>query len=148
MVLAFMYMIKIETGNYMTSAKRKPKKPSLVDFTNKYANNEDAYRDFFFHAMYPDRKVCDQYCCGHYLPAAIRNNVWQCDGCGHQQYLFVGSIFQDNKLDLYKLLPGLFSFFSSNSGSYSHVNLRKMMHILPEIRKLAVFSMNMTKAKS
>ena len=41
---------------------------------------------------------------------------WQCKECGHQQYLFANTIFQDNKLDLYKLLLGLFLFFNNSKG--------------------------------
>ena len=39
-----------------------------------------------------------------------------CVKCGHQHYLFAGSIFQANKLELYKLLLGLFLFFNPNKG--------------------------------
>ncbi|MFV0551462.1 MAG: hypothetical protein ACK5L6_06020 [Anaerorhabdus sp.] len=34
----------------------------------------------------------------------------------NQHYLFAGTIFQDNKLDLYKLILGLYIFFTSTKG--------------------------------
>lgn len=95
--------------------KRKPKKDSLIDFTEKYANNEEACYDFFFQAKYPDGYVCEQCGCTHYRKLT-RHRVSQCKKCGHQQYLFAGTIFQDNKLPLYKLLLGLHLFFTSNKG--------------------------------
>ena len=39
-----------------------------------------------------------------------------CEKCGHQHYLFAGTIFQDNKLELYKSLFGFFFFFNANKG--------------------------------
>lgn len=94
----------------------KPKKLSLVDFTDKYANNPDACEAFFFNAKYPDGYTCEKCGCTHYRKIKSRNHVYQCCECGHQQYLFAGTIFQDNKLDLYKLLLGLFLFFNANKG--------------------------------
>lgn len=100
----------------MSATTRKPKKPSMIEFTRKYANDEDECRKFFFDAVYPEGWICDKCGSHHCHPVSGRNNVWQCDDCGHQQYLFAGTIFQDNKLELYKLLLGLFLFFSSNKG--------------------------------
>ena len=89
------------------SYNQKPKKPSLIDFTKKYANNEQACYDFFFNAKYSIGYYCDKCGCTHYHKIT-RLRVVQCKECGHQQYLFANTIFQDNKLDLYKLLLGLF----------------------------------------
>ena len=97
------------------SYKLKPKKPSMIDFTKKYANNEQACYDFFFDAKYPNGYYCEKCGCTHYHKIT-RHRVVQCKECGHQQYLFANTIFQDNKLDLYKLLFGLFLFFNSNKG--------------------------------
>ena len=87
----------------------------MIEFTQKYSNNEEACYDFFFQAKYPDGYICEKCGCTHYrkLP---RHRVSQCKGCGHQQYLFSGTIFQDNKLPLYKLLLGLFLFFNNSKG--------------------------------
>ena len=35
-------------------SKYKDKKPSMIEFTRKYANNVHACEDFFFHAKYPN----------------------------------------------------------------------------------------------
>jgi len=95
--------------------KRKPKKDSLVELTRKYANDDEACYDFFFHARYPEGYVCEKCGCTHYRKIT-RHRVAQCTECGHQQYLFAGTIFQDNKLPLFKLLLGLYLFFTSNKG--------------------------------
>ena len=97
------------------SYNQKPKKPSLIDFTKKYANNEQACYDFFFNAKYPNGYYCEKCGCTHYHKIT-RHRVVQCKECGHQQYLFANTIFQDNKLDLYKLLLGLFLFFNNSKG--------------------------------
>ena len=35
-------------------SKYKDKKPSMIEFTRKYAINDQAYEDFFFRAKYPN----------------------------------------------------------------------------------------------
>ena len=105
----------------------KPKKPSLVDFTSKYCNNDEACYDFFWNAKYPDGFVCEKCGCTHYHKI-VRHNVTACAECGHQHYLFAGTIFQDNKLPLYKLLLGLFLFFVSNKG-ISAIELRSHLDV-------------------
>jgi len=105
----------------------KPKKPSLVDFTNKYCNNDEACYDFFWNAKYSDGFVCEKCGCVHYRKI-MRHNVTECTECNHQHYLFAGTIFQDNKLPLYKLLLGLFLFFMSNKG-LSAIELRSHLDV-------------------
>ena len=46
----------------------------------------------------------------------IEKNLFECTKCRHQHYLFAGTIFQDNKLPLFKLILGLYFFFSANKG--------------------------------
>ena len=120
----------------------KPKKPSMIDFTKKYANNEQACYDFFFDAKYPNGYYCEKCGCTHYHKIT-RHRVVQCKECGHQQYLFANTIFQDNKLDLYKLLLGLFLFFNSNKGisamdmrSYLDVNYKTALLLCRKCRIL------------
>jgi len=105
----------------------KPKKPSLVDFTSKYSNNDKACYDFFWNARYPDGFVCEKCGCVHYHKL-VRHNVTECAECGHQHYLFAGTIFQDNKLPLYKLLLGIFLFFVNNKG-ISAMELRSHLDV-------------------
>ena len=65
---------------------------------NSHVNNPTECFNFFFTMKYPTGFYCEK-----------------CE-CGHQHYLFAGTIFQDNKLELYKLLLGLFLFFNANKG--------------------------------
>lgn len=97
------------------SVKLKPKKDSLVALSRKYSNNPQACIQFFFNSKWPEGFYCEKCQCVHYYRIE-RHNVFQCSACGHQHYLFAGTIFEDNKLDLYKLILGLFLFFSSNKG--------------------------------
>ena len=99
----------------MAKTKLKPKKNSLIEFTRKYANNNQACLDYFIHAKYPVGFYCSKCGCTHYY-YINRHNVLKCKECGHDNYLFAGTIFQDNKLELYKLLLGLYLFFTSNKG--------------------------------
>ena len=105
----------------------KPKKPSLVEFTRKYSNNDEACYDYFWNAKYPDGFVCEKCGCTHYRKIR-RHNVTECAECGHQHYLFAGTIFQDNKLPLYKLLLGLFLFFVNNKG-ISAIEMRSHLNV-------------------
>ena len=81
-------------------SKYKDKKPSMIEFTRKYANNDQACEDFFFHAKYPNGYYCEKCGCTHYKKISTRNHVYTCSKCGHQSCLFAGTIFQDCKLDL------------------------------------------------
>ena len=105
----------------------KPKKPSLIEFTRKYSNDEEACYDFFWNAKHPDGFVCEKCGCTHYRKIT-RHRVSECTECGHQEYLFAGTIFQDNKLPLYKLLLGLFLFFTANKG-ISAVEMRSHLNV-------------------
>ena len=71
---------------------------------------------FFFKAKYPTGYYCEKCGYTHYRKIGTRNHVYACKACGHQEYLFAGSIFQDNKLPLYMLLPGISLFFNSTKG--------------------------------
>lgn len=99
----------------MTKTKLKPKKTSLIELSKKYANNKDECINFFISAKYPTGFYCDKCGCTHYY-LINRHHVLQCKHCNHQHYLFDNTIFQDNKLDLYKLILGLNLFFNSSKG--------------------------------
>lgn len=81
--------------------KYKAKKPSMVDFSRKYANDDAACEEFFFRAKYPNGYYCEKCGCTHYKKISTRNHIYTCSQCGHQSCLFAGTIFQDCKLDLY-----------------------------------------------
>lgn len=86
----------------------KHKKDSLVQLTQKYANDHMTCVYFFIEAKWP---------IGFY-----------CEKCGHQHYLFAGTIFQDNKLELYKLILGIYLFFTANKG-FSAVEMASALDI-------------------
>ncbi|MEG2908634.1 MAG: transposase [Erysipelotrichaceae bacterium] len=94
----------------MVRTKLKPKRDSLIALTQRYANIPEACVDFFKQAKYPIGFICEK--CG----SINRSHVIQCKESMHQHYLFAGTIFQDNKLDLYKLILGLYIFFTSTKG--------------------------------
>lgn len=108
--------------------KYKPKKPSLIDFSKKYANNDEACEKCFFDIKYPDGYICPECGCKHYRKVPGKKYCYACKDCGHQSYLFAGTIFQDNKLDLYKLLLGLYLFFTSNKG-ISAMEIRSQLDV-------------------
>ena len=129
----------------------KPKKTSLVEFTARYCNNDEACYDFFWNSRYPNGFVCEKCGCTHYRKIR-RHNVTECTECGHQHYLFAGTIFQDNKLPLYKLLLGLFLFFSNNKGisaiemrSHLDVNYKTALLLCRKCRILMKESSNIWK---
>lgn len=99
----------------MTKTKLKPKKVSLIELTKKYANNKDECVNFFIKAKYPTGFYCEECGCTEYYFVS-RHHVLQCKHCNHQHYLFAHTIFQDNKLDLYKLILGITIFFTSTKG--------------------------------
>lgn len=109
-------------------SKYKNKKPSLIDFTRKYANNEPACEEFFFKAKYPTGYYCEKCGCIHYRKLSTRRHIYVCAECGHQSCLFAGTIFQDCKLDLYKLLLGIFIFFTANKG-VSAMEMRSQLDV-------------------
>lgn len=99
----------------MSNKKLKPKKTSEIEIINKYANNEGECINFFFKAKWPTTYICSKCGCTHYNLIS-RHHVFQCTSCKHQEYLHAGTIFQGNKLSLFKLILGLYLVFSSNKG--------------------------------
>ena len=93
----------------------KTKKKFFIDLTRKYANNHDECVQFFFSMKWPVRFYCEKCGCTHYY-AIKRGNVFQYKECGHQHDLLSNTIFQDNKLDLYKLILEMYLFFTANKG--------------------------------
>lgn len=111
----------------MAKTKLKPRKDSLIEIINKYSNDLHACIMFFFKLKWPTGFYCEKCGCTHYyfIP---RGNVFSCSNCGHQHYLLAGTIFQDNKLPLFKLILGLYLFFSNNKGVPA-TELRTQLHI-------------------
>lgn len=99
----------------MAYTKHKPSKDSLVDIINKYSNDLQACIDFFFNIKWPTGFYCEKCGCNHYYALNTRQ-VFVCSKCKHQHYLFADTIFQDNKLPLFKLILGLYTFFVANKG--------------------------------
>lgn len=99
----------------MTKTKLKAKKESLIELTRRYANDEEECINFFVQSKYPTGFVCEKCGCTHGYKIK-RHHVLQCKDCMHQHYLFANTIFQDNKLELFKLILGLYLFFTSTKG--------------------------------
>lgn len=55
--------------------KYKSKKPSLIDFSKKYANNDKACEQCFFDIKYPSAYACPLSDCKHYRRVTGRNIV-------------------------------------------------------------------------
>lgn len=89
---------------------------SLITFNKLFFDNEEACRNFFFNIFHPSGFVCSKCGCIHYRILSTRPHVYQCKHCYHQVNLFVGTIFQNNKLPLYTLLLGIFLFVTSYNG--------------------------------
>lgn len=105
----------------MSNKVLKPKKCSLCQFSQTYANNPMKCVDFFFSMKWPTGFSCDR-CDSHdyYIIKRIGKTktsyVIECKNCHKQYSLLSGTIFQSCKLDLYKLLLGIFLFFNENKG--------------------------------
>ena len=116
----------------MTAAKLKPRKNSEIKLIDKYHNNEAACIDFFYRAKWPQGFYCEKCGCTHYYFNASRR-LYQCSDCGHQNYLFSNTVFQDNKLPLFKLILGLYHLFVANKG----ISAEDLANILDVNRKTA-----------
>ena len=98
----------------MSNIKRKPKKDSMIAIINKYSNNHLAYVQYFL--ILNSLLVFIAISADVHIIITIEKNLFECTKCRHQHYLFAGTIFQDNKLPLFKLILGLYLFFSANKG--------------------------------
>ena len=130
----------------MTYTSNKPKKLSMMEIINRYSKNEDNCIDFFFNIKWPGGFYCEKCGCTHYY-ALTGRKVFTCASCGHQHYLFSGTIFQDNKLPMFKLIMGLYLFFSGNKGvtavemaSQLDVNYKTALKLCGKCRALMAMS--------
>ncbi len=110
------------------SAKCKPRIMDDITFNNIFFDNDEACRNFFLNVFHPIGLVCPECGCTHFTLLNTRNNVYTCSHCSHQICLFAGTIFQDNKLSLYKLLYGIFLFITSKKG-ISAEELSSKIHV-------------------
>lgn len=111
----------------MSNKVLKPKKCSLFEFTKTYANNTMNCIDFFKSMKWPHGFSCDHcHCHDYYLIKRVGKTktsfVLECKECHKQHSLLSGTVFESCKLDLYKLLLGIFLFFNENKG-YTAVDL-------------------------
>ena len=130
----------------MSHIKRKPKMDSMSDLINKYSLDHLACVQNFFNIKWPTGFYCDKCGCTHYYFNEKRT-LFECADCGHQHYLFAGTIFQDNKLPLFKLILGLYLFFSANKGcsavelaSELDVNYKAALKLCKKCRVLMTLS--------
>lgn len=105
----------------MSKKHFKNKKNSLIALTKKYTNAHMACVSFFINAKWSCGFYCEKCGCIRYC-FIKRSNILECTKCMKQHYLFVGTIFEKNKIDLYKLIFGLYLFFSANKG-YSAIEM-------------------------
>lgn len=107
--------------NHMSNKVLKPKKASLYEFTQNYSNNINNCIEFFKSMKWPEGFSCDRCGCHKYylikrVGKTKTSYVLECSSCHKQHSLLSGTIFQSCKLDLYKLLLGIFLFFNENKG--------------------------------
>ena len=98
------------------NSKPKPKTMSLITFNKLFFDNDEACRNFFFNAFHPEGFVCPECGCVHFRILSTRPHTYQCAHCYHQVHLFAGTIFQGNKLPLYTLLLGIYTFITAHNG--------------------------------
>lgn len=104
------------TKRILNKTRYKPKKDSLVEFNQKHTNNDEACEEYFIQIRSLMVMSLEKCGCTHYKKITGRGYCYSCSSCGNQQYLLAGTIFQDNKLPLYKLLLDLFLFFTAKKG--------------------------------
>lgn len=113
-----------------SSKKLKPKKDSLVDFMDRFSTEEKRIA-FFVNMKYPEGYECECGCHKYYLikrKGLTNNYMLECAKCGHQVSLFSGTILENSKLPLLKILIGLYLFFTSNNG-ISAIELANKMDV-------------------
>ena len=103
----------------MSNKVLKPKKVSLYQFTQKYFNNIDNCIEFFKSMKWSGGFSCDRCGCHkYYLVKRVGKTktsyILESSSYHKQHSLLSGTIFQSRKLDLYKLLLGIFLFFNEN----------------------------------
>lgn len=117
----------------MSNKVLKPKKCSLYHFTQTYSNNIMNCIDFFISMKWPTGFSCDNCDChDYYLIKRVGKTktsyFLECRECHKQHSLLSGTVFQGCKLDLYKLLLGIFLFFNENKG-LSAIELCSMLDV-------------------
>lgn len=124
--------------NHMSNKVLKPKKASLYQFTQNYSNNIGNCIEFFKSMKWPGEFSCDRCGCHkYYLVKRVGKTktsyVLECSSCHKQHSLLSGTIFQSCKLDLYKLLLGVFLFLNENKGisaiNFSAINLCSILDV-------------------
>lgn len=99
----------------MKSLRNRNSRESMLNIIDRYHNNEEECVNFFISAKWPSGFECECGCHEYYM-LNTRKNVLVCKHSGKQHYLFAGTIFQDNKLPLFKLILGLYLFFTNGKG--------------------------------
>lgn len=98
--------------NHQTSTKKSYNYPQLLE---EFYNNPLAQRKFFLDIHFPQGYECPE--CGHTVYSWIGSRrACCCNKCGHQSYIFAGTVFQDTKLSFMQLLTGIYFFTVSQSG--------------------------------
>lgn len=125
-------------------AKQKPKKISLTHIMDTYHNNPEACETFFFNAKWPNGFECYKCGCNQYVKLK-RGHAYQCknEECKAHNHLLAGTVFQDSKLSLFKLILGMYLFFINNKGmscedlrNYLDVNIKTARLLANKCRAL------------
>lgn len=148
----------------MSNKYLKPKKDSLFEFNKKYANNPEECARFFIQAKYNGDFTCNHCGCHKYYLISHKSEKTgkisfktECANkdCKYQESILSHTVFQDCKLDLYKLLLGIFLFFTENKGvtasclrSALDVNYKSASLLLMKCRSLMTLSNCEKKLKS
>ena len=136
----------------MSYTKLKPKKMSMFDFTQTYANDLMKCVEFFINMKWPDGFACDRCDCHEYWIIKRQGKtkttyILECKECHKQYSLLSGTIFEKCHLDLYKLLLGIFLFFNVSKGisattlrSHLDVNIKTAQLLATKCRILMSLS--------
>lgn len=98
----------------MQKGDRVPKRMSLIEFSEIYATEELCVMD-----LWERRNQSGFSCskCGHLDGYKIKSRkVWECKQCKHHTSIFVGSVFENSKLELRKWYWAAFLIISSKAG--------------------------------
>ncbi len=99
--------------NYLCQSQNLKK--SLIEITRKNAKNVQSCVQFFTKIEFTVGLYFEKYNYCKYFYFS-KSHVTRCKNFSHNHYLFSNTIFQENKIPLYKLILGLHLFFSSIKG--------------------------------
>lgn len=92
----------------------KPKEMSLIEFNDKYGNEDNCRQDLWERRLKIGFECPKCFCVdGYKINKELR---WECKGCKHQISITSGTVFDNSKLELRKWYLAAFLIVSSKSG--------------------------------